>query len=230
MFDFFNPHKQGKIYDPKAPKKKGIALFFEVLFREFWALLGLNLIFFLACLPVVTVGAAYGALYTVLIRMLRDKPGDIWPDFWKAFCENAKGGSLWYFLCLLLWAVLSYAHHFYQEHLPLLSYGVLWAAIVFGLAVQYLFPLLVSVHLPIKALAKNSLLLSMAGLKQSIASLALYALFLLGSLLFFPYSILWILAFGLVLPPFLNCFITYGVIETYVISQGEAPAQKEAGS
>ena len=34
-----------------APKKEGIALFFDIFFRKFWLMIGLNILFFIFTLP-----------------------------------------------------------------------------------------------------------------------------------------------------------------------------------
>jgi len=46
--------KEGRGISKDAPKKQGIALFAEILLREWWEMVKLNLLFVLASLPLVT--------------------------------------------------------------------------------------------------------------------------------------------------------------------------------
>lgn len=59
---FFNYDKPGPGVDKNAPKKKGIALFFELLWRNFGKMLLSNMLYFVVSLPVL-------ALYAVIISM-----------------------------------------------------------------------------------------------------------------------------------------------------------------
>ncbi|MBQ8961746.1 MAG: DUF624 domain-containing protein [Ruminococcus sp.] len=101
-----------------GPKKKGIALFFDIFLRKFWVLFGLNMIYFIFFLPLVLAFAAlsfmkdYNALLAVitvcmivfavmigpatagLTKVLRcfilEKHTFIFRDFFKAFKTNFK--------------------------------------------------------------------------------------------------------------------------------------------
>mgnify|MGYP001548159731 FL=1 len=73
--------KEGPGIEKDAPPKTGLVLFFEVLVREFWQLLKLNLLFVICALPLVTFGAALAALSRCTRNMVRDVPNDVWDDF-----------------------------------------------------------------------------------------------------------------------------------------------------
>lgn len=54
----------------------------------------LNLLFLLACVPVVTIPTAVAALFAVARKIVyREEPG-IWKTFWRAFRENIVQASL----------------------------------------------------------------------------------------------------------------------------------------
>ena len=92
----FTPNyvKPGPGIDKDAPPKTGLALFFEIFIREFWALVKLNVLFLLTCIPIVTIGAAMGAMTKVTVRMVRDIPNDVWYDYWRGFRENWKASTV----------------------------------------------------------------------------------------------------------------------------------------
>ena len=67
---FFNYDKPGPGIDKNAPKKKGVALFFELLWRNFGKVVLSNMLYFVVSLPVL-------ALYAVIISIFL---GNIIPE------------------------------------------------------------------------------------------------------------------------------------------------------
>ena len=63
------------------------------ILEKFGDLFVLNLIFVLACIPFVTIGAAVTALFTMTNKMVRNEEGTMWNGFWKAFRDNFKIGT-----------------------------------------------------------------------------------------------------------------------------------------
>ena len=52
----------------------------------------LNVIFVICCLPIVTIGAAYSALYYSLMKSIRRDRGYVYKNYFKAFIQNLKQG------------------------------------------------------------------------------------------------------------------------------------------
>ena len=101
-----------------APKKKGIALFFDIFFRKFWMLFGVNMLYFIFALPLVLgflalsfmknydlllavlglclvvftifFGPATAGMTKVLRSFVLEKHSFIIRDFFKAFRDNFK--------------------------------------------------------------------------------------------------------------------------------------------
>ncbi len=101
-----------------APKKKGIALFWDIFFNKFWKLTGLNLLFFIFCLPLyislfvfflvksvkimfaivcvlfvlftIFIGPAMAGMTKVLRSFVIQKHTFVIRDFFKGFRENFK--------------------------------------------------------------------------------------------------------------------------------------------
>lgn len=69
-------------YDSKFMK------FLNTFFDVAW----LNLLWFVCCLPLVTIGPATIAAYTVTLRIVEGTEGYIAKEFFKAFKENLKHG------------------------------------------------------------------------------------------------------------------------------------------
>lgn len=105
-----------------APKKKGIALFFDIFFRKIWQITGLNLLFFIFCLPLyvsvflfslmtnydlllvllialfliftVLIGPAMAGLTKVTRLFVIEKHTYVIRDFFKGVRENFKKGVI----------------------------------------------------------------------------------------------------------------------------------------
>lgn len=120
-----------------APKKEGIALFFDIFGRKLWQLMEINLIYMMFFMPLVMVlpaisllngkyphsviaAAILAVIFMVLIgpatagmtKVIRSyvlgKHAFIWHDFWKAFKGNFKTASIVGFVdCIIILSALS---------------------------------------------------------------------------------------------------------------------------
>lgn len=77
--------REGRGVAKDAPPKTGLALLVDVVRREWWMLLELNLLFILFVLPLVTLPAAQVAASRVAALMLEDRSVYLLRDFWEAF-------------------------------------------------------------------------------------------------------------------------------------------------
>lgn len=77
--------REGPGIDPNAPPKIGPALLADVVVRNWWELVQLNLLMLLFSLPLVTLPAALVAGARVCGLMLQDKPVYLGRDFLEAF-------------------------------------------------------------------------------------------------------------------------------------------------
>ena len=66
----------------------------------------LNILWLLTSIPIVTLGAATAALYSVMMSVVEKKEGYIIKDYWKAFCRNFKQSTVVWILLLFLGACL----------------------------------------------------------------------------------------------------------------------------
>ena len=84
----YDYNKEGKGVDKNVFNRPRIIIFFDIFFRKFWDLITLNLLFILACIPVITIGPAIAGLTKVLRNYAREEHAFIWSDFWEAFKTN----------------------------------------------------------------------------------------------------------------------------------------------
>lgn len=56
--------------------------------RKLWAIVGASVLFIVCCLPVVTAGLSFTALYTVAEKNLKNNRGYVWSEFAGALKNN----------------------------------------------------------------------------------------------------------------------------------------------
>lgn len=212
--------KEGPGIEKDAPPKTGLALFFEILVREFWQLLKLNLLFVICALPLVTFGAARAALSRCTMNMVRDVPNDVWHDFRqelkKDFPRNTVLGLLELFAIGVFLLLLS---------LPGVRGNTAVCVVLFALAavgalvLGYLWPMLVAVDVPPRAAVKNAAVLALAFPQHSLPALAV-ALLLYGlSFWLFPLSLPLVLFVPFGMGSFVTSFAAWSDIRRLVIRQ-----------
>ncbi|HJA49128.1 MAG TPA: DUF624 domain-containing protein [Candidatus Agathobaculum intestinipullorum] len=212
--------KEGPGIEKDAPPKTGLALFFEILVREFWQLLKLNLLFVICALPLVTFGAARAALSRCTMNMVRDVPNDVWDDFRqelkKDFSRNTALGLLELFALGMLMLLLS---------LPGIRSNTVACVVLLALTaivvlvLGYLWPMVVAVDVPLRAAIKNAAVLALAFPQHSLPALVV-ALLLYGlSFWLFPLSLPLVLFVPFGMGSFVTSFAAWSDIRRLVIRQ-----------
>ena len=212
--------KEGPGIEKDAPPKTGLALFFQILVREFWQLLKLNLLFVICALPLVTFGAARAALSRCTMNMVRDVPNDVWDDFRqelkKDFSRNTALGLLELFALGMLMLLLS---------LPGIRSNTVACVVLLALTaivvlvLGYLWPMVVAVDVPLRAAIKNAAVLALAFPQHSLPALVV-ALLLYGlSFWLFPLSLPLVLFVPFGMGSFVTSFAAWSDIRRLVIRQ-----------
>lgn len=215
---FFQPSylKEGPGIEKDAQPKKGIALFFEILVREFWQLLKLNLLFVAVSLPVVTFGAARAALSRCTMNMVRDVPNDVWDDFREAFRQKFLRN------CLLGLAELAAIGLTTAVLLSAASNDVLRIVMLFcmmaeGVFWNCLWAMLSTLDIPFRGALRNAVLLPMLCPQKAFPALALSALVLWIHAPLFPLSLPAVLFLPFGMGSFIVSFAEWSIIRQYVL-------------
>lgn len=135
----------------------------------------LSMFWLLGCIPVVTLGASFAALYDATYRAFRKGEKHCWGRFWQVYRENWKAGILptAVFLAVLtlvtrglvaLWNMAVAGGISWMLFSGLAFVGV----VVLGI-LSVLFPVLSRFENPFPVLLKNTLFLAMANLPRTIA-------------------------------------------------------------
>ena len=162
-------------------------------------LLMLNLAFLLTCIPVITIGAASSALYTVCFRFHTDREGKLFRTYFQAFREEFRRGTvLWLFI--LVFGAASAVNTYIIYHMQ----GIIqWTCLLFSVLLvlillihAYSFPLTSQFSSSVGNTVKTALALSLGYLPRSALVTALnifpLALLLLDLYHFLQLGVLWV--------------------------------------
>src|SRR5918995_793256 len=135
----------------------------------------LNLMWLVACLPVVTIFPSTTAMFGVVRDWVRGKEGSLTRTFIKRFRENFGQsllvGAIWTVLGVALFLDILVANQLsYWAEIVLKSVLVL-VSTVYAFGSVYLFPVMVHYEADWKTVIKNSLLISIGRLPTTIVCL-----------------------------------------------------------
>ena len=92
--------------------------FSQIMGRVF-DLMMLNIIFLIMCIPIVTIGANFTAMYYVTLKMIKNEETYIFRTYWKSFRENFKQATaIWLILLAVLIVLIAGHENAGYHHLP----------------------------------------------------------------------------------------------------------------
>lgn len=220
---FLNRSKTGERVSAPAPAG-GAARFFYLAYTHFAKLVGVNLLFLLFSIPIVTIPAALSGMNRVCILLVREGTASVWSDFIGEFkCSFLKSlplGLLCAFLladavlCLFLSMTASYSS---LMPVLLLAAAVLAiAAILMGSMVFVLMPL---VALRNGDILRDALYLVMKEPKTDLLLIIVVGGWLTAAVLLLPFSIPVVAMFGLSLVSLATCTILYGPVNKHILDK-----------
>lgn len=154
-----------KFFNPDSPLMRFLTKLADLMI--------LNLLFLLSCIPVVTIGAAWTALYYVTLKMVRDEEDSIVRGFFRAFRRNWKQATILWLMVLGLGAVIVLDIRFLNAMGDSATAAAMKTAVeilgVLGLMVlQYLFPGLARFEASTGNTLKNACLLAVGNLPKTL--------------------------------------------------------------
>lgn len=228
--NLFNYDKAGAGVAKQGEEKRGVKLFFEIYLRKFWKLITLNLLTFLFCIPIVTIGPALAGMTRVLRNYSIEKNAYIFSDFWKGFKDNWKQAlviSLFdaLFIVSFVAAIIVYPNLAKNSENGIFYYvmGIISVSVFVTVAIMnfYIFTMMVSTNLKFIQVIKNSYSLTFAALFKNLKVMLLVAVIIALVCLGCYYSYLTYLLIPFWLISFLGFIIVYNsypVVEKYVIN------------
>ncbi len=127
----------------------------------------LNILWFICCLPVFTIGASTTALYYVTLKMAKNEEGNITSSFFRAFKENFRQSTkVWLILLgagivLALDGYVFYHMRFENVFWTLLTAVFLVAVAAYFIVLMYIFPLMARFSNTTRAMFRNSIMIGM---------------------------------------------------------------------
>ena len=168
---------------------------------------GLNLLFLLCCVPILTIGASNTAMYAVLLRYQQGEEPDILRGFFRAFRDNFGKSTLIWILMLILAGTLGLNYYFlHQNQIPAAAWiRVLLNLILIALIVLwvYVFPAIACFENSVKGYLVYCISLAAAKLPATILLLLIQTLPLLTLLFlaqYLPPAVLLLICCGGTLP------------------------------
>ena len=219
---YYNP---GPGIDKNAPPKKGLALYIELITVDFWGFVGLNMLYVICCLPILTIGGSTLAYTELCCKLIRREHVFVVSDFFGSFRQNFKKGIL---LSLVLLLILFDLLIIYTNAVTYLDTGlgsegaVFWAiagflSILLTSLIAYLIPIAANLDLNFLFQLKNAFILMVIGGWRTLAVSAFdIAVFVLG-FTYFPFSGIVFFILGFYILIFTNCFFTWPLIEKYIV-------------
>ncbi len=193
---FFNFNKEGKgVTKQDVASESPIKRFFTELIHRFWQLVLLNVIYLLACIPLITIGPATAAMNYVCRNFSQAKPVDFFSDFIEKCKEHFKQGIIVGLIqlgvgALLVGSFFSWTDGSFNVSSTFRTVAVV-VIFIFGYLLMfgsfYIYPMMVSFDLSVKQLIRNSVILALTQLWRNLVLLLVLALYVL---LFFLFDIL----------------------------------------
>lgn len=223
MFSIFkqNFNKEGSGIFPEEPQM-GFALMWSRYLASFWKLFTLNWLFWISCIPIVTIPASISG-FIYVSRLCCDQAlvytgNDFFAGFRQNFWRSTVAGVLWLIvvaLSYLFFTLSNLASGWWVFALEALySIGcATWLMMQF-----YVFHMIVSTPLPLLTIYHNALHLTLAYFFKNLLLLLCTVVFLALGVWFFPYSLVLVVLVGYFTFGFCTTFFIWNIIKKHVIS------------
>ena len=198
----------GKIFDMDSPVMR--------VLNRVGDLMILNFLMIICCIPIITVGAAFTALYYVLLKIVRGEEGYLIKGFFKSFKANFRQATLLWLIMLLVLVVYVgdcvIFNYSALEFPKALMIAVVVVAMLLLMMAVYVFPLQARFENSIKNTLKNSLILAFVNLPKTILMIVCYAIPLV-IIYFSDYALVFVIMFGISAPAYAATCLYSGIFK-----------------
>ena len=232
IFSMSKYEKEGPgVYEDNLPKS-GIKLFFFVLLNRFWRLIGLNILFVIFSLPIITIPAAAAAQSKVLCDMLDLSYVQLFKDFWKAFVGSLLN-SIIYGLITAALLFMGYAANIYylqivQGAFAVIGIGAVLATLFIWSMMALYIPIMIgTIELGLKSIIGNAFRLVFVCFFRNLLTWGIVGAIIFAMVFTYPASVIPMLVLMFALLGLIICFNSWPVIKQYVV-QAEPEADLSA--
>ncbi len=181
----------------------------------------LNFLWFICSIPVITMGAATTAVYSVTLKMIKNQEGYTVKSFFEAFRANFRQSTIIWLILLVIGAVIGADLIVYLRASSLSLPGMFLmtaffaASVLFVFETIYVFALQAHFDNTLKRTMGNALILSIRHLPSSMTMVTIGVLLTtLGFLVFPP-----ILFGGMALIAWINSFFLIKIFDRYELPE-----------
>lgn len=207
----------------KNQTKKPFFRFWELFFNKFGTFFRINMVYFLFCIPIVTIGPATAAMTAMMRNIYLEKPQFIFHDFWILFKKNFRQslfiGILDVAAIVGYFLMIAYYPYIPEDDTAMkVAFALSTAAeIIFLMMNFYIYPQIAVLDLKLSQIVRNSLILVCANPLGEIIALAFfvgYAVLVVS----FPLIMLFLAPFlPLAWLAFISFFCCYPAVRKYLI-------------
>ena len=192
-----------KIFDLDSP--------FMQFLNKMADLLWLNILTFVCCIPIVTIGASLTAMHYMALKMVRNEECYITRGFFKSFKENFRQATLIWLILLVVFAVLIGDFIIMRssviEFPEVLQIVITAVGVLVLFVAAFVFPVLAKFDNSILRTLKNALIMSILQFPKTIAMIVLGIVVPAALYIFVPASTPFVFLFGLSVPAFLSAMM-----------------------
>lgn len=150
-----------------------------------------SIVFIIFCIPVVTIGAAFTALYYTTVKVIRRERGYVFHEFWHSFKMNFKQATFMWLIELVLLVITGYNISLVYDAGGNTSGFLLGAYLILGLVIHaiacYAYPVLSRFELKNTAIIRMSLFFVAKYIYITIPLVIISGVTILAVILLMPY-------------------------------------------
>lgn len=133
----------------------------------------LNVAFVICCIPIVTIGPALSAMFYVTMKMVKNEESYIFRSFFHSFKQNLKQGIIIHLILLVIGVILLGDFYITARMAPSTTITVLRVlllaiSIFYFMVYLYVYPVLAKFYNSIKHTFRNSILMAIRHLPQTV--------------------------------------------------------------
>lgn len=215
--------KEGPGVRKDEPKKKAFFAFFDIYIKRFWKLIQLNMLYFICCIPIVTIGPATAGFTYVLRNYARDTHSFLYSDFFDAVKKNWKQSFCVSLIQLAMGVFLIFGISQYEPgNTFFVIYFIIAVCInvIFTMMMFYVYPMIVTFKLSLRQIFKNALIFVSLGIKTNIITFFLCLLLIIPFIIGFMYFPAIFILLPLILLSTIGLIINFNVypyLKKYII-------------
>lgn len=216
--------------------KSGAGRYFALLATHFWKLIGVNLLFIVFSLPVVTMPAALCAMNRVFIKLIREGNVFLWEEFrdeFRADVLNTVLPAIFYAAALFggyYFMSLASANRTYSGWCLIFWCTGIFLAFVGAGTGEFFFELKASLPLSNLELMKNARILCMISPGVLLATVITVLGFSLAVAGLMPVSVILLLLIVPALTQYTVCFFINGAVQKHIVGPYEEAKRKQTDS